>query len=93
MGVLSLTSDRAIGPYLRGRLWIAGIRDATSLVTALDVLEVILMDTPQEALAEKRRSLDVAVAVAEARAGIVDRASWGLSPEQQAATAPLLGGA
>jgi hypothetical protein len=93
MGLLSLTSDRALGGYLRGRLWIAGVRDRTTLVTVLDVLEVILMDTPQEALAEKRRSLDVAVSVAEARAGMVDRDSWGLSPEQQAATAPLLGGA
>lgn len=54
----------------------------TSLRTVLDVLTVILMDTPGEALKRWRDGMDRAAMVAQARAGRIDRANWGLQPHQ-----------
>lgn len=70
----------------------AGVRPATPLTDALDVLEVVLMDTPQDALVKRRRQMDMQEAISQARAGTLDRDSWGMTPEQQAATRPLLSG-
>lgn len=81
IAVLALTSDHALGPYLRGRLWMAGIRRNTPLSVALDVLDVVMMDTPVEALTKRRQSLEIEMAVARARAGRVDRDSWGVPPD------------
>ena len=76
--VLALTSDHALGPYIRGRLWMAGIRDTTSLRIALDVLEVVSIDTPADALTKRRHRLDIHLATAQAQAGRVDRDAWGV---------------
>lgn len=75
-------TDRVLGAYVRGRLFMAGVTDATDLGDALDVLTVVLMDTPGEALGVWRRRMDLVTAQAQARSGRVDRASWGLRPEQ-----------
>lgn len=50
---------------------------------ALDVLTVIVMDTPVKALGEWRRNLDRAALAARIAAGHKpDRASWGMQPDQ-----------
>ena len=79
---------------MRGRLFMAGVRARTALTDVLDLITVIVMDTPGEALAKWRSGLDRAVAVArmrDTRAQTleqrgVDRASWGLAPHQVEAT-------
>jgi hypothetical protein len=79
IALLAITTDRALGPYIRGRMWMAGIRDHTPLTTALDVLEVVTMDCPADALTKRRRRLDIELATAQARTGRIDRDTWGLS--------------
>lgn len=80
IALAALTTDRALGPYLRGRLWMAGVRDHTPVRTALDVLEVVSMDTPSEALTKRRRELDIHLNTHRARSGRIDRDTWGLPP-------------
>lgn len=75
---MALTADQAIGPWLRGRLWMAGVRDATPASAALDVLEATSMDCPAEALRTRRRHLNIQLAVIAAQSGRVDRDSWGV---------------
>lgn len=74
---------------MRGRLFIAGVGPDTPLGDALDVLTVIVMDTPGEALKKWRTGIDRVVAAAQIRAsaaksatGKPDRATWGLAPGQ-----------
>lgn len=78
IALLALTADPAIGPYLRGRLWMAGVRGDTPLPVALDVIEAVSMDCPAEALRTRRRKLDIQLAIAQAQSGRVDRDSWGV---------------
>lgn len=71
-----------LGSYIRGRLFLAGITGATPLGAVLDVLTVIMMDTPGEQLTKWRQGLDRAAITEQARAGRLDRATWGLQPHQ-----------
>jgi hypothetical protein len=83
---------------MRGRLFIAGVDARTPVSDALDVLTVVVMDTPGEALKKWRSGIERAAftakaAVARTRApagaataGRYDRSSWGLAPEQIEAT-------
>jgi hypothetical protein len=81
---------------MRGRLFLAGVDGQTPVSDVLDVLTVIVVDTPGEALGKWRSGLDRAAAVARADAtrargtvpsgGRPDRATWGLAPDQIAAT-------
>lgn len=88
--MLALTADRTVGPYLRGRLHMAGVRAHTDLGTALDVLDVAVVEAPVDSLEKRRRRLDVAVAIAQARTGVVDRDTWGTDAAQQAETSRLM---
>lgn len=75
---------------MRGRLFMTGVDDRTPVSDVLDVLTVVVMDTPGEALGKWRTGLDRAVAVARAAtakargpvATRLDRATWGLQPDQ-----------
>lgn len=81
---------------MRGRLFVSGVDDNTPLSDVLDVLTVIVMDTPGEALGKWRSGLDRAGFTAEAAASRTsagastasryDRSTWGLTPEQVEAT-------
>jgi hypothetical protein len=71
---------------------IAGIKPRTAITDVLDVLAVITMDCPGEALQKWRAGMDRALAttrvqrvVDPALAKQADRASWGLRPDQIAA--------
>jgi hypothetical protein len=76
---------------MRGRLWMAGVRAKTPISDVLDVLTVIVMDTPGDALAKWRSGLDRAGAAVMARSRVTVsdeesrqrmRATWGLQPHQ-----------
>lgn len=79
---------------MRGRLFLAGVDDLTPISDVLDVLTVVVMDCPGEALQKWRTGLDRAVAAARAAtarergpvATRMDRATWGLQPDQIEAT-------
>jgi hypothetical protein len=83
---------------MRGRLFLAGVDDRTPITDVCDVLTVVVMDTPGEALGKWRAGLDRAATTARAAAmrsaapaaaqavRAATRASWGLSPEQIAST-------
>jgi hypothetical protein len=70
---------------MRGRLIMAGVGPKTPISDALDVLTVIVMDTPGEALQKWRTGM-----VARAQTTVADsaeayrqmRATWGLQPHQ-----------
>lgn len=93
-----MTSDRVLGAYIRGRLFIAGVDARTPASDALDVLTVVVMDTPGEALGKWRTGIDRAAFAAKAAAARArtpvgtpgparyDRSTWGLAPEQVEAT-------
>lgn len=73
---------------MRGRLFLAGVDEDTPVGDVLDVLTVVVMDCPGEALQKWRSGLDRAISVATAREPraterrALDRASWGLQPDQ-----------
>lgn len=72
--------------YLRGKLRLSGIDGDTDVADVCDVLTVLLSDgVPGEALTKLRRSVDRAAWKIKPP----DRDSWGLAPDQQAATARL----
>lgn len=78
---------------MRGRLLIAGIGPRSTISDTLDVLTVILMDTPGEQLEKWRDGLDRAalksVPTQTAESPVargIDRAGWGTTPDQIAAT-------
>jgi hypothetical protein len=86
---------------MRGRLFIAGVDARTPVSDVLDVLTVVVMDTPGEALGKWRSGIERAAFAAKAAAartrapagpagaataGRYDRSSWGLAPEQIEAT-------
>lgn len=79
---------------MRGRLLMAGIGPAADVNDALDVLTVIMLEIPQEPLRRWRAAMDRAAVVAKAKAGTLDRSTWGLQPhqiEQQKAALRTLG--
>ena len=72
---------------MRGRLFLADVRPQTALTDVLDVLTVIMLETPGEALKQWRAGLDRAAAAAAAasRKPVTReqlRATWGLEPHQ-----------
>ena len=81
--MLALTADPTAGGYVRGRLYMVGIRPDTPLIDTLDVLDVVAMETPYEALKQRHERMGMALSVAAARAGRVDRNTWGMPPEHR----------
>lgn len=87
-----------MGSYVRGRLVMAGLGGHAPVGDVLDVLTVIVMETPGEALGKWRDGIDRVVARARhasastAAPSTPDRATWGLLPDQAAATQRLMGG-
>lgn len=83
---------------MRGRLFIAGVDALTPVSDVLDVLTVVVMDTPGEALGKWRSGIERAAYTAKAVAARTrgpagapaparyDRSTWGLAPEQIEAT-------
>lgn len=78
---------------MRGRLFMAGVQHGTALTDALDVLTVLMVDTPGDTLKKWRDGMDRALAVDTAQAprttgeGAAEgrralRESWGLLPGQ-----------
>jgi hypothetical protein len=81
-----MTSDPVIGAFVRGRMHMAGIRHDTDARVALDVLTVIALEVPRQALQQLRTNVERASwDIAEP-----DRETWGLLPQHQAAMARQL---
>lgn len=78
-----------VASYVRGRLFIAGVDERTTICDTLDVLTVTVMDVPVDQLKQWRTELDAALL--KLQPATIDRATWGTSPEQQAAMARLMG--
>lgn len=72
----------------------AGVTSETGMSDVLDVLTVVMLDIPERQLQKWRQFMDRATVVAQAKAGTLDRATWGLQPhqiEQQQAAMRTLG--
>ena len=72
----------------------AGVAPTTPLSDVLDMLTVIMLEVPKKPLRIWREELDRADLVAKAKAGKLDRSTWGLQPhqiEQQRAALRTLG--
>lgn len=76
-----------IAAWLRGRLTMAGITGDTPVAEVLDVLTVLAVEVPKEALTDWRNKLERALWTIRPP----DRASWGLAPEQQQQMSRLVG--
>jgi hypothetical protein len=74
------------GAFVRGKLFMAGIDDRIPIATALDVLQVVIMEVPTDDLRKWRRELDRALW----RVRPPDRDTWGLLPEHVAAQERLI---
>lgn len=71
-----------------------GVVATTPISDVLDLLTVIMLEIPQEQLRTWRSAMDRAALVADAKAGKLDRSTWGLQPhqiEQQRAAMRTLG--
>lgn len=102
--VATTSGGQDIAAYLRGRLIVAGLDDRAPISAVLDVLMTTMVDTPAKELGEWRDRFDHAIytptltAVPDLPADAVerqwpDRATWGLRPEQVAATNRLMNAA
>ena len=60
----------------------AGVKSNTSLSDVLDLLTVIMLEVPEQHLRKWRQGMDRAAVVAQAKAGTLDRKTWGLAPHQ-----------
>lgn len=69
----------------------AGITGATDLGDALDVITAVMFDAPRKALEEYRSRLDRRITAAKVSSGQFDRRTWGMQPDQIAATQRLMG--
>lgn len=72
----------------------AGVVATTPISDVLDVLTVIMLEIPEQQLRKWRTAMDRADVVAKAKAGKLDRSTWGLQPhqiEQQRAALRTLG--
>lgn len=59
----AMTTDTTdTSAYLRGKLWVHGIRDNTPLPVLLDVLTTLVVDVPRETLEDWRSRFDAALA-------------------------------
>lgn len=74
--------------YIRGKLFMAGVGQRTPLGTALDVLQVLVMDVPVDEIRKWRRELDIALW----KVTPPSRETWGLEPDQVVATERLIRG-
>jgi hypothetical protein len=84
---VAAASNNDTASFLRGKAFIAGVRDDTPLSTACDVYLVLEVEgVPGKEMKEWRRRLDKQVTKSKP----VDRESWGLAPEQIAATQKLM---
>lgn len=75
-----LTEDPQMGPWVRGRLALAGVDLRTELGTWLDAVYALWIDQPG---ADVLTSASRALVIASAKAA-PDRETWGALPEQQA---------
>lgn len=95
LAVATEPSDTA--SYLRGKAWIAGLRDHTPLATACDVILALECDgAPTDQIKKWRQNLDRQLMVQPTKPASSrgpDRATWGLLPEQIRATSKLTAGA
>jgi len=79
------TSDKALGPYLRGQLRLHQVDLNTPLRQWLDVVYALWCDAPHEVLGKARQVIDKhAVTIAP------DRDTWGLLPEHIAQMGDLV---
>lgn len=86
--LVAATDERTdVAAYMRGKLRMAGVDADTPLRDALDCLQVVIMEVPVDELKKWRREFDSALW----KIRPPDRSTWGLAPEQQAATARLTG--
>lgn len=76
-----------IAAWLRGRLAMAGVTAESPIADVLDVLTVLVVEVPKEALTDWRSKLERALW----RVRPPDRASWGLAPEHQQQMGRLAG--
>lgn len=60
----------------------AGVGPTTGIGDALDVLTVIMLEVPQQQLTKWRQAMDRADVAAKAKAGKLDRSTWGMAPHQ-----------
>lgn len=78
------TTDPAVGPYVRGRLALAGLDLSVDAGTYLDAIHAIAAEVPVETL-EKMMS-----EIVKHNARVApDRETWGLLPEHQRMSAGL----
>jgi hypothetical protein len=82
-----MTRSPLYGPYIRGKLRIAGVDLRTPIADTLDVLYVILTEIPHEVLTKLRDGLVTAEAIADPQRA---RETWGLTADHQAMSAGLL---
>lgn len=80
-----LTTHRAWGPWVRGRLHMADIGPSTPAAVALDVLTVVVMEIPVKALDKWRMEMAKTDQLRKIKTGRIDRSQWGRAPEQQEA--------
>ena len=78
--IYGLTEDALIGPWIRGRLALAGLDLRMAASAWLDAVYALWIDQPDKDILTKANQTLV---VASARL-IPDRETWGALPEQQA---------
>ena len=81
------TRDPVVGPYLRGRLALAGIGLHTPLSDWLDAVYAAYLDGPPEETLKKAHQQTV-IGAAKLRP---DRDTWGLEPDHRALGQGLMG--
>lgn len=81
------TRNPVVGPYLRGKLALAGIGLHTPLTEWLDAVYAVYLDGPGDEVFKKAHEQTV-IGTARMRP---DRATWGLLPEHRALGRGLVG--
>lgn len=81
------TRDRVVGPYLRGRLVLAGVGLQTPLPDWLDAVYAAYLDAPEHTVLKDAHRQTV-VGAARIRP---DRDTWGLDPDHIVLSAGLAG--
>jgi len=82
------TNPQDTAAFLRGKAFMAGVRDDTPIQAACDVYLALEVDgVPKEQIDKWRGRMDRQVVKTQP----VDRDSWGLDPRQLAASQKLMG--
>lgn len=81
------TQDAVVGPYLRGRLVLAGVGLHTPLADWLDAVYAAYLDGPEETVLKKAHQQTV-IGAARLRP---NRDTWGLEPDHVALGQGLVG--